>query len=54
MADFFAMGGYAGFVWPAYGITFAVIFLNVWLALRSLKIAKIETRRRIAVQSEPR
>ena len=22
---FFAMGGYAGFVWPAYGIAFAVL-----------------------------
>jgi heme exporter protein D len=25
IAAFFAMGGYAGFVWPAYGVTFAVL-----------------------------
>ena len=22
MSEFFAMGGYAAFVWPAYGVTF--------------------------------
>ena len=25
MSEFFAMGGYAGFVWPAYAITAAVL-----------------------------
>jgi heme exporter protein D len=25
MEHFFAMGGYAGFVWPAYGLAVAVI-----------------------------
>ena len=25
MADFLAMGGYAAFVWPAYGISFLVL-----------------------------
>ena len=31
MADFFAMGGYAAFIWPAYGIAGAVIVgLFVW------------------------
>jgi heme exporter protein D len=25
IAAFLAMGGYAGFVWPAYGIAFAVL-----------------------------
>jgi heme exporter protein D len=24
-AAFFAMGGYAGFIWPAYGVTFVVL-----------------------------
>ncbi len=27
MAEFFAMGGYAAFVWPAWGIGVAVIVL---------------------------
>lgn len=30
MNDFVAMGGYALYVWPAYGITFLVLAL-VWL-----------------------
>lgn len=25
MRDFLAMGGYAGFVWPAYGVAAAVL-----------------------------
>jgi len=25
MSDFFAMGGYAGYVWPAYVISFVVV-----------------------------
>jgi heme exporter protein D len=25
IATFLAMGGYAGFVWPAYGVAFAVL-----------------------------
>ncbi len=25
MSDFLAMGGYASFVWPAYGLTFLVM-----------------------------
>ena len=29
-ADFFHMGGYAYYVWPAWGITCAVLFL-LWL-----------------------
>jgi heme exporter protein D len=34
MSEFFAMGGYAAYVWSAYGITLAVVTLNVWLAQR--------------------
>lgn len=31
MAEFFAMGGYAVYIWPAYGIAAAVIIgLFVW------------------------
>jgi heme exporter protein CcmD len=28
------MGGYAGYVWSAYGITLAVMIANVWAAYR--------------------
>ena len=34
MSEFFAMGGYARFVWPAYG---AVLVLLVGLLLLSLR-----------------
>jgi heme exporter protein CcmD len=34
VTEFFAMGGYAAYVWTAYGITAAVIVLNVWSAQR--------------------
>ena len=34
MSDFLAMGGYAGFVWPAFGLTALVM---VWLLVASLR-----------------
>ncbi|MFA0086148.1 heme exporter protein CcmD [Vibrio sp. 10N.286.49.C2] len=27
LSDFFAMGGYAGYVWSAFGITFLSLFI---------------------------
>lgn len=29
LAEFLAMGGYAVYVWPAYGISLVVLLLNV-------------------------
>jgi len=49
MAEYFAMGGYADFVWPAYGITALVTLgLIVW-SLRGhravkMRIAALEAR----------
>jgi heme exporter protein D len=31
MAEFFQMGGYASFVWPSYGLTAVVLWLNWYL-----------------------
>jgi heme exporter protein CcmD len=39
MKEFLAMGGYAAYVWSAYGITVAVIALNAWLAQRRYRQA---------------
>jgi heme exporter protein CcmD len=39
------MGGEAAYVWPAYGITLAVIVLNAWSARRKLLNALGEARR---------
>jgi heme exporter protein D len=42
MSDFFAMGGYAAYVWPAYGITAAVL-VGLWVtSVRSLKAREAE------------
>ncbi|GLQ97430.1 heme exporter protein CcmD [Dyella mobilis] len=31
LQSFFAMGGYAAYVWPAYGVFFVVLLID-WLA----------------------
>ena len=42
MSDFFAMGGYAAYVWPAYGVAAAVL-AGLWIAsLRSLRAREAE------------
>ena len=33
--NFFSMGGYAVYVWSAYAISFIVLFINIFLAIRS-------------------
>ena len=43
MADFFAMGGYAGFVWSAYGVTALVLGV---VALASVFAARRARARR--------
>lgn len=47
MSDFFAMGGYAAFVWPAYALTAAIlvaIAAGSWRELRALEreLAELE------------
>jgi heme exporter protein D len=37
MADFFAMGGYAAYIWPSYGLTAVVMLGLLALSLRELK-----------------
>ena len=46
MRAFLDMGGYAAYVWPAYGVTCAVIVLNVVWARRALSRSRAEARRR--------
>ena len=50
MTQFLHMGGYAAFVWPAYGVTLLVVLLNIFWARRLLWQAKQEARRRLATQ----
>lgn len=44
MAGFFAMGGYAVFVWPAYAVTFAVLIAAIIVSLQSHAQAKKAVR----------
>ena len=34
MSEFLQMGGYAPYVWSAYGITLIVLVANIWAAYR--------------------
>ena len=34
MSDFFAMGGYAWYVWGSYGVTFLALLLEVVLLMK--------------------
>jgi heme exporter protein D len=44
LAEFLAMGGYALYVWGSFGITAAVIALEVWL-LRRHRLQTLESLR---------
>ncbi|GHD43011.1 hypothetical protein GCM10017083_08620 [Thalassobaculum fulvum] len=58
MSEFFAMGGYAVFVWPSYAVAFGVMAGLVawaWISARRgeaeverLRAAGLDTRRRSA------
>lgn len=52
MREFFDMGGYAAFVWPAYAITFVVIALNIFWARRALSRSQRDARRRLQMRKE--
>jgi heme exporter protein D len=34
MSEFFAMGGYAFYVWGSYGVTFALLAVEILLLLK--------------------
>ncbi|MGH8137863.1 MAG: heme exporter protein CcmD [Steroidobacteraceae bacterium] len=44
------MGGYAAYVWPSYGLTLAIIILNIVWARRLLDRSREEARRRLATR----
>ena len=52
MSGFFAMGGDAAYVWPAYGITLAMLVVNVWWARRK-RLDALERARSSAGESRP-
>jgi heme exporter protein CcmD len=55
MSDFWAMGGYARYVWPCFGITAVVLVWNLWAARRSRQAARLKAGRAFAMaESESR
>ena len=46
MAEFFYMGGYAAFVWPSYGLTAIILWLNWYLPRKQHEIVLRQLRRR--------
>ena len=46
LQTFFEMGGYAEYVWPAYGLTALILLWNWWAARRSEIAAQTAAQRR--------
>ena len=46
------MGGDAAYVWPAYGITLAMLIVNVWWARRK-RLDALKRARSTAAESRP-
>jgi heme exporter protein D len=40
MSEFFAMGGYAFYVWGSYGVTFALLAIEVYLLMKRKRETK--------------
>jgi len=50
MGEFLAMGGYAAFVWPAFGVTTVVLIANVVAARRQDRQVRKRLMQRLARQ----
>ena len=51
MHEFFAMGGYAGYVWSSFGLTLAVLAGNLWFARRRHATVLRRLRRQVEVDA---
>jgi heme exporter protein CcmD len=47
--DFWAMGGYARYVWPCFGFAALVLGWNLWSARRYRAAAKVRAARALAM-----
>ena len=45
-----SMGKYAVYVWPSFGVTLLVVWLNIYWARRSYRDARDLARRRLAMR----
>lgn len=48
-ANFWAMGGYARFVWPSIGFALCMLLWNIWSARRHYARALLRARRALAM-----
>lgn len=48
IAEFFAMGGYAPYVWGSYGLALVVLIYNAWIPVRRHR------RLRLSIQHQAR
>lgn len=51
MTDFFAMHGYAAYIWPAYAVFFVVLMADALTPLLQRRRALREVRSRLARQA---
>ncbi len=51
MTTFWAMGGYARYVWPCFGFAAAIFCWNLWSAWGQLAAARMRAVRAIAMQA---
>jgi len=50
VSEFLHMGGYAAFLWPAYGLVMSVLVYNVWSARRAHREARRAAARRLQME----
>jgi heme exporter protein CcmD len=50
VAEFLDMGGYAAFVWPAFGLVMSVLIYNVWSARSVHAEARRAAARRLQME----
>jgi heme exporter protein D len=51
VTEFIEMGGHGAYVWSAYGITLAVLIINVWL-VRTKRRSALRRALELATQAE--
>ena len=53
-SSFWAMGGYARYVWPCYGLAGTVLLWNLWSAIRRHAAARLRASRALAMAASER
>ncbi|HSF79163.1 MAG TPA: heme exporter protein CcmD [Steroidobacteraceae bacterium] len=50
LSEFLDMGGYAAFVWPAFGLVLSVLVYNIWSARSAHAEARRAAARRLQME----